>query len=130
MPDMLQGVELIVGMDSLKRFGAVLDYARVTMEMHGLKDEQLENKKQAKWKKNSHNILCSTYKIQKAAQSGFLSAKQAAKQIKGGATSWLMLVQGEDVEMHSLMTTGASNKPPEETPGLLAQSQVGCGTPN
>eukprot|EP00983_Pelagomonas_calceolata_P013872 444365-Pelagomonas_calceolata.AAC.1 len=28
MPDMLQGVDLIVGMDSIKKFGAVLDCAR------------------------------------------------------------------------------------------------------
>uniref|UniRef100_A0A6S8NSQ9 Reverse transcriptase domain-containing protein n=1 Tax=Dunaliella tertiolecta TaxID=3047 RepID=A0A6S8NSQ9_DUNTE len=124
MPDMLHGVDLIVGMYSLKRFGATLDCARETLEMHGLKDEELEKKKQAKWKKNAHNILCSTYKIQEAARSGFLSAKQAAKQIKAGATSCLMLVQGEDVDMHSLETTGASNEPPEETSGLLAQSQV------
>eukprot|EP00983_Pelagomonas_calceolata_P077002 1153681-Pelagomonas_calceolata.AAC.3 len=92
--------------------------------MHGLKDKELEKKKQAKWKKNAHNFLCSTYKIQLAAQSGFLSAKQAAKQIKAVATSWLMLVQGEDVRMHSSMTTGASNEPPEESPGCSAQSQV------
>eukprot|EP00983_Pelagomonas_calceolata_P042983 1138727-Pelagomonas_calceolata.AAC.2 len=92
--------------------------------MHGLKDEELQKERQAKWKKNAHNILCSVYKIQEAARSDFLSSKQAAKQIKAGATSWLMLVQSNDVEEHSLMTASASNEVPEEMPGLLAQSKV------
>eukprot|EP00983_Pelagomonas_calceolata_P036742 1134452-Pelagomonas_calceolata.AAC.1 len=69
-----------------------------------------------------HTTSCA--RIQEAVRSDFLSAKQAAKQTKAGATSWLMLVQNNDVEERSLMSTGASNEVPEEITGLLAQSKV------
>jgi len=86
------------------------------LELHGP-----TSKPPAKQKQNRHNMLCSVYKLQEAAKSGFLSPQQAARQIRAGAPSWLLLVQPEELDTLGLMAAGTSDETPEDTPGLVKE---------
>ncbi len=64
------------------------------------------------------------YKLQQAAKAGFLSPQQAARQIRAGASSWLLLVQPEELETLGLMAADASDDTPEDTPGLVKREKI------
>lgn len=119
LPNMLKGVDVIVGMDSLKELGAKFDCVNSKLELHGP-----TSKPPAKQKQDRHDVLCSVYKLQEAAKSGFLSPQQAARQIRAGASSWLLLVQPEELDTLGLMAAGASDETPEDTPGLVKREAI------
>jgi len=122
LPNMLKGIDVIVGMDSLKDLGAKFDCASGKLELHGPSPET-PAEKQPKGKAK-HDVLCSVYKLQEAAKAGFLSPQQAARQIRAGSSSWLLLVQPEDMETLGLMAAGASDAKPEDTPGLVKREEI------
>ena len=87
----LNGIDLIVGMDTLEKYQATLECTRGTTRVvtkgkgHWLKPVQ-------EAKPDPYISVCTM----KQMQAEVLSAKQAAKQLKKGAASWLMLVKPED----------------------------------
>jgi hypothetical protein len=60
-----------------------------------------------------------------AAKREALSPHQAAKSIRSGDKSWLMLVQKEEADGLGVFAAGASNELPKSTPGLLSQEWFG-----
>ena len=60
-----------------------------------------------------------------AAKREALSPQQAAKSIRRGDKSWLMLVQKAEADGLGVFAAGASNELPKSTPGLLSQERIG-----
>eukprot|EP00967_Tisochrysis_lutea_P069708 scaffold91713_cov19-Tisochrysis_lutea.AAC.1 len=101
MGTVLGEVDVIVGMDALSQYKANLscEEGKVKVvtagERHWLKPHRKREKKEEKEVKYPYISVCSTEAL-KEAQVECLSAKQAAKQLKKGAASWLLLVKPED----------------------------------
>jgi len=122
LPNMLKGIDIIIGMDYMREIGVVLDCKKETLIINTPSEEKAKTTKQNK--REFYGLLNATYKLQEAAKSGYLSAKQAAKELKAGATSWLLLVQHDEEISDTLAAAGVCNETPEETPGLMSQSKV------
>jgi hypothetical protein len=60
-----------------------------------------------------------------AAKREALSPQQAAKSIRRGDKSWLMLEQKEEADGLGVFAAGPSNELPKSTPGLLSQERIG-----
>ena len=95
---LLHGVDVIVGMDALKKFAVTLNCEFDTATVRcGSQLKTIQGKHARVFAKDSDPYIsvCSSAQLREA-NIAHLSAKQAAKELKRGAASWLMLVQPAD----------------------------------
>lgn len=108
LPNLLHGVDVILGMDWLMANGAVLDCVRGRCSiMRGFKTIFLQGCTPVK-----PIVAASAVGVDPSSDSGLLmSAKQAARALRKGARGWLMMVQcdGHDVSVHDMPATDASD---------------------
>jgi len=75
MPKVMQGIDLILGMDHLKQFGVKLDYQRDTIEVHTPEAGKAENKKKKYEEKD--DLIRTIMAMTDAAKREALSPQQA-----------------------------------------------------
>ena len=126
MPSMMENVDLIVGMDHLEAFGAVLDCKNGTVKMTDprLAQEFRPKERLPPGKVNPHNVVSAMLTLQKAAPTEFLSPHQTAKSIRQGDSSWLMLVHSV-AETQDVVATCAEASILESAPRLLSHQAIG-----
>jgi hypothetical protein len=127
MPSMMENVDLIVGMDHLEAFGAVLDCKNGTVKLTDprLAQEFRPKERLPPGKVNPHNVVSAMLTLQKAAPTEFLSPHQTAKSIRQGDSSWLMLVQPSVAETQDVVATCAEASILESAPRLLSHQAIG-----
>jgi hypothetical protein len=106
MPEVMQGIDLILGMDHLKQFGVELNCQRDTIEVHTPEAGKAGNKKKKYEEKG--DFISTIMAMTDAAKREALSPQQAAKSIRRGDKSWLMLVQKEKADGLGVFAAGAS----------------------
>ena len=97
----LNGIDLIIGMDSLLEFKAQLDCAEGTCEL--VVDGQKRVIKTKERPGDGHSAACSVAALKDAGKTEMLSAEQAESLSKRGASSWLTQVQhnNQDANAHA-----------------------------
>eukprot|EP00967_Tisochrysis_lutea_P113815 scaffold180885_cov23-Tisochrysis_lutea.AAC.1 len=100
MAKTLRGIDVIIGMDCLQQYKDQLDCedgsCKLLINGHWKKIKPIQDK-------DDHLLGCTAEQV-RGARSEVLSPKQAAKLLKCGAPSWLMLVQHdyEGLDTHKI----------------------------
>ena len=115
MSHTLNGIDVILGMDTLSKHTAKLDCAQSTCELT-VNKKTVKLKTEADKTRDRHLSSCSVAAAQGAARSKYLSPHQAAKLLKQGCCSWLLVVQRKEKPAGAAC---ASVQEKDPVPGLM-----------
>ena len=97
MGNVLSGVDMIIGMDVLRKHKVHLNCERAIATVQQDNGRTFLRAKHVVQKTDPYLGVCTTEQL-RAAGLEHLSAKQAAKELKRGAASWLTLVRPDMAE--------------------------------